>query len=410
VSPDGVFYYFVANLLADGDGYVHPFTRMATATHPPAWPTVLGLPSTIGLDSVLNHQVFACLVGTATVVLVGLAGRVVAGRRVGLIAAVIAAAYPALWVRERELAAETLVFPLTAVIVIVAYRYLRAPRTRTLLALGGVCGVLILTHSALVVLVVLLIPTLVLRTQEAGSRARHLARVAAALGVAGALLLPWAIRNTVRFERPVLMTTNLGLTLRAANCPAAYEGPRLGSFDFDIVRPAAQVAPDGCRWNAGSGDESEQDAAHRRQALAYMREHIGRLPTVVLAREGRTWGLFHPIQQATLERESGEAPLGVYQAGVFAYWVLVPFVILGVVRLWRTSVPLSPLLVSLAAVALVVAVSIGSVRYRAPAEVPIVVLAAVGVDGVWSRLRRRGSRAPRNASTTSSASTSAMSV
>ena len=52
-----------------------------------AWLVVLGAPSVLGLKSWLSHQLFTCLVGTATVFMSGLAGRAAFGRRVGLIAA-----------------------------------------------------------------------------------------------------------------------------------------------------------------------------------------------------------------------------------------------------------------------------------------------------------------------------------
>jgi Dolichyl-phosphate-mannose-protein mannosyltransferase len=409
-SGDGLYYYFAANVLVDGGGFVNPWSGMPTALHPPAWPVVLGPPSLIGLDTLLAHQVFACVVGTATVVLVGLAGREIAGRRVGLLAAAIAAAHPNLWVRERELAAETLVLPLTAVVVILAYRYWRVPHTVTLLALGAACGVLLLAHSAMVLLLVVLVPALVVRAQPDASAARRLARMGAAFGIVGLVLLPWVVRNTVRFERPVFLTTNLGRTLRAGNCPAAYAGERLGWYDLDIVRPVAVVAPGGCAWNGGSGDESEQDARVRNQAIRYIREHAGRVPVVVAAREGRTWGLYRPFQQATFERDFGNGPLGVYQVAVFAHWALAPFAVAGAVRLRSMSLPLFPLLSFLLAVAVIVAATIGSVRYRAPAEVPIVLLAAVGVDAAWERWCRRPSSTPRNASTTSSASAAVSSV
>ena len=260
------------------------------------------------------------------------------------------------------------------------------------------------------VVVFLLIPVVALRAPPGAPPTRRLARLLATLGVAGLVLLPWVARNTVRFERPVLLTTNLGLTLRAANCPAAYEGERLGSFDFDIVRPVTQVAPGGCVWNGGPGDESEQDAAHRRQAVAYTREHVERLPAVVTAHEGRTWGLFRPFQQATWSESSatGRSSFTSSRCSPTGRWCR--WRSSACVRLRRMSVPLAPLLVFFVAVVVLVAATFGAVRYRAPAEVPIVVLAAVGVDGLWSRLRRRGSRAPRNASTTSSASASVMSV
>jgi hypothetical protein len=397
VSGDGLFYHGAANLLADGHGYVNPWSGLPTATHPPAWPLLLSVPSAIGFDSLLAHQVAACVVGTATVALVGLTGRLIAGGRVGLIAAAIAAAYPNLWVRERELAAETLIFPLAAIGLALAIQYRRAPRMGTLLALAAICGVLVLVHAAMVLLLIVLVPALVLRAPPGASMPRRWVCLLAALGVVGVVLLPWVIRNAVRFERPVLLTTNTGLTLRAANCPAAYEGERLGSFDLDIVRPPATVPPGGCVWDAGPDDESEVDAWFRDRALAYARGHAERVPAVVAAREGRTWGLFRPLQQARLEREFGNGPLGVYRAAVFAYWVLLPFAIAGAVRLRRRCVPLLPLVSFLVVVAAAVGLTFGSVRYRAPAEVTIAVLAAVGIEAVWAHrawLRSPSATAP----------------
>jgi 4-amino-4-deoxy-L-arabinose transferase-like glycosyltransferase len=410
VSGDGAFYFFAAHVMVDGGGYVNPWNGIPTAAHPPAWPVLLGLPAGMGLDTLLSHQVFACLIGTTTVVLVGLAGRVVAGGRVGLLAAAIAAAYPNMWVRERELAAETLVLPLAAVAVALAYRYWRAPRMVTLSALGAVCGVLILVHSATALLLVFLVLPLVARARSQAPAARRWAHLAAVLAVAGAVLMPWVVRNMVRFERPVLLTTNFGLAIHSANCPRAYEGERIGSHDPDAVRPYAEVPPGGCDSYTGRGDESEIDVALRARGFAYTREHVERLPVVVAAREGRTWGLFRPFQQAALEREFGNGPLWVYQVAVFAFWALAPFAVVGALRLRRTTVPLFPLLSFLVAVAVVVAMTFGAVRYRAPAEVPIVVLAAAGLDAAWTRLRDRGSSTARNASTTSAASASVMSV
>jgi hypothetical protein len=410
VSGDGGFYFAAANLMVDGGGYVNPWNGIPTAAHPPAWPVLLGLPALMGLDSLLPHQVFACVVGTATVVIVGLAGRAVAGRRVGVLAAAITAAYPNMWVRERELAAETLLLPLAAVAIALAYRYWRSPRLVTLLALAAVCGLLVLVHSGTALLFVFLVPPLVARAPAPVPAARRLAHLAAAFGVAGAVLLPWVVRNTTRFERPVLLTTNFGLTFHSANCPRSYEGERIGSYDPDAVRPYAAVPPGGCNSYTGPGDESEIDAALRARGLEYMREHVDRVPAVVAAREGRTWGLFRPFQQARLEREFGNGPLWVYEVAAFAYWALVPFAVVGALRLRRASVPLFPLLSFLAAVSVGVAMSFGAVRYRALAEVPVVVLAAVGVDALWGRVRRGASIEARNASTTSSASSPVMSV
>jgi 4-amino-4-deoxy-L-arabinose transferase-like glycosyltransferase len=403
-SLDGVYYHYAANLLVDGGGYANPWSGVPTAQHPPGWPVLLGLPSLVGLDSVLAHQVFACIVGTVTVLLVGWAGRVIGGDRVGVVAAALAAANPNMWVRERELLAQTLVFPLVAVAVALAYRYWREPRAVTLTALGGVCGLLALVHASLALLLLLLLPLVSLCASSSFTRAPRLRNLVAALSIASVVILPWAVRNTVRFERPVLLTTSFGVNLRVGTCPAGYFGERIGSHDPDIWLPPQEVGPGRCSFDVTSANEAVQDSEFRTQALAYMRENVGRVPLVAAARQGRIWGVFRPFQTAALDQEFGLGPLGVYHAGLAFYWVLIPFAIAGAFRLRRSGVPLLPLLPFFIVAAGTAAIAFGTFRYRAPAEVPVVVLAALGVDVLWRRRRSHDSLEPRDDSTTSPAS------
>jgi 4-amino-4-deoxy-L-arabinose transferase-like glycosyltransferase len=409
-SQDGLYYHFAANVLVDGRGFVNPWEGGPIGQHPPAWPVLLGLPSLVGLDGLLAHQVFACIVGTVAILLVAMAGRAMLGARVALVAAALAAANPNMWVRERELLGQTLVFPLTAVALVLAYRYWRTGRSLTLAAVGGVCGLLALVHASLALLLAMLLPILALRAAPGLSLARRLRQLVAALSVAILVLLPWIVRNTVQFDRPMFLTTTLGLNLRVGTCPAGYYGERIGSHDPDMWRPRGAVGPDQCGYDAASRNEVEQDDVFRADALAYMRENAGRVPIVAAARQGRIWGVFRPFQTARFDQEFGGGPLSVYQAGVVFYWALLPVAVVGAWRLRRSPVSTAPLLPFFAVAAASAAIAFGTFRYRAPAEVPIVLLAAVGVDALWTRLRSHDRRADRNASTTSSDSASVMSV
>ena len=70
---------------------------------------------------------------------------------------------------------------------------------------------------------------------------------------------------------------------------------------------------------------------------------------------------------------------------------MLPFAIGGAVVLRRRGGVLSPLLAVIATVALTVATTFGSSRYRAPADVTIALFAAVGGDAVLRMWSRRGS-------------------
>jgi 4-amino-4-deoxy-L-arabinose transferase-like glycosyltransferase len=407
-SDDGGYYHVAANLLVDGGGFVNPWSGTPTGQHPPAWPVLLALPSAGGFDSLLAHQVFAAIVGTATVALVGVAARAIAGTRVGLIAAGVAAVNPNLWVRERELLGQTLVFPLVALTLVLAYRYWRAPRPVTLVAVGAMCALLALVHASLALLIALLLPLLGLAPSGL-SRASRLKQLGAALGVAIVVLLPWVVRQTVRFERPTFLTTTLGLNLRIGTCRAGYYGDRIGSSDPNMWLPLADEGSDQCGIDRTLETEPEQDDEYLAQALTYIRDNMGRVPIVAAARQGRMWGVFRPLQTATFEQEFGGGPLVVHHAGVVFYWALVPFAVTGALHLRRSGVALLPMLPFFVVAVAAAAIAFGTYRYRAPAEVPIVIFAAVGISRLWARVADHA-KAARGASTAPTAPASVMSV
>jgi hypothetical protein len=66
--------------------------------------------------------------------------------------------------------------------------------------------------------------------------------------------------------------------------------------------------------------------------------------------------------------------------GLFTYWLLLVPAVAGIVALRRRRRAVYPLLAFVATVVVTVAVVYGETRYRAAAEVPLVLLAAVGID------------------------------
>src|SRR5215207_6490271 len=158
IGGDARYYHEAANLLADGDGFVHPFylddgRRVPGADHPPAYQVALALPSLLGLDSVRDHQLFSALLGTLTVGLVGLAGRQVAGRRVGLVAAVITALYPDVWLNDGALMSETLALLAGVLVVMAAYWCWESPSGRRFALVGAAVGFATLARAEAALLV-----------------------------------------------------------------------------------------------------------------------------------------------------------------------------------------------------------------------------------------------------------------
>jgi hypothetical protein len=218
------------------------------------------------LDPYINWQRSTnTLVGIITIPLIALVARRVAGRRVAVIAAVLAAVYPNLWMNDSLVMAES-VSTLCAVLALwAALRHHDRFDWRSALLCGAAVGVAALARSELL----LLAPLFAL----IGLRSRPFrtwAPQAVLVGVSAiAMMVPWAAFNLTRFDSPVLITTNEGNTLDGANCDETYYGPNIGGWSIgcvldDIDRPGE--------------DASERSRRQREEALTYVSDNRGRVP------------------------------------------------------------------------------------------------------------------------------------
>jgi len=381
IGGDAYYYHRAANLLADGKGFVHPYAydkaiSMPGADHPPGWILVLSLPSLLGFDTILSHQLVGCLVGTGTIALLGITGRRIAGERVGLIAAGVGAIYPGLWLPDATLMSESLALLCGTLVILTAYQAWERPSARRFALVGGAIGLATLARAEAFMLVGLLVlPLAAWVPKVSGARAR-LGRFALGAGAFVLVVSPWVVANLIRFEEPATLSTQMGPTLEAAYCDDTFYGHNLGSWSLDCITD----------W--GDRDRSVLDRLSRQNAIDYLDEHRGRLPRVMAARVLRTFNLAHVSDQVNFDWFAEARPIDASWAAVGSFWVLGLAAIGGVVVLRRRGVPSFPLLSTVANVMITVLVFYGSTRFRAPAEPAIVLLAAVAFDAAIRRLRR----------------------
>ena len=371
---DSIYYLVQSDALLAGRGFARPFTMLANADHPPLTTLVI-TPATwlFGITTdVLAQRLTMAIVGTTAVVVIGLLGRAVAGPRVGLAAAAIAAVYPNLFMNDGIVMAESLAALTVALALLATYRLRESGSLRTAALLGVGCGLAALARAELV----LLAPGLALPLLLGGNRPawREWMRPVLTVGAVTALVVsPWVVRNLVVFEEPALLSTGDGLVLLGANCDDTYRGSRLGYWSIECAGGSPKRA-----------DAAVLASKKRDAALDYVGDHLGRVPVVVAARVGRVWSVFRPVQTAEFSEVEGR-PHAAALGGLIMYWVLVPFALGGIAVLRRRRIAIWPLLVPAALVTVIAAFGYGTLRFRVPAEVSIVVLASVALDAWWRR-------------------------
>lgn len=375
---DYFFYNGSANLLADGEGFVNPYSLAVgpakpSAEHPPLWTFVLSVTSFLGGNGFTAHKLTGCLVGSLAIVPIGLLAKRVGGDRAGLIAAGLAAVYPTFVAADGSLMSETLYGFLIAFALLAAYRLRDSGRLSAAAGLGAMLGLAALTRTeALLFIPFLALPVAV---GAGGGLRRWAPRFAVVAVAAGLVIVPWTVRNWISLGDPVPVSVNGDAVLAGANCDQVYSGPDTGLWTVQ------------CAFRDEGVSEPEQGRLWRRRGIDYAFDHADRLPMVLTVRALRVWDFWQPVRQTQSE---GRHRL-LQGAGTGVYFLLLPLVLAGGVILRRRRETLVVMAVPFVVVTLAAMAGWGLPRFRQAAEVAIVVLAAVAIEALVTRYGQRRS-------------------
>ena len=255
---DPFFYTVFGEQIAQGRGYAL-FSGEPTAFYPVGYPAVLG-----GVFWLMHHTpipdsparligFFQLVLGVATVALVFAVARRLYDEATGLVAAAVVALWPNLIFHTAVALSETVFnFLVMCAVLVMVWRPWGRLRTGQLVLFGALVGV-----SALVRPISLLfLPVALFAWRRAGFAWRpSLERLVVVALVAGATIAPWTIRNIVRMNSPVIISTNLGEDLCMSRHPRATGGFKLDDYcyqGFDrYKRPEYEIRKDhGARGRA----------------------------------------------------------------------------------------------------------------------------------------------------------------
>lgn len=376
---DGVWYNAEAQILAGGHGYLDPGQyiwgglHQATAQHPPLFPFVLSLVGRLGYESVLANQVTLAAVGTAAIVVVGFLGRAVAGPRVGVIAAALAAVSPTIWQYDVRVLSEGLLVLTLSLFFWAVYRFWDEPGLFRAAVVGVTLAAATYTRAEIVLLGLVVVVPIAVWNPRISGRARRVGLVVAAGMVTLLLMAPWTIRNVTSFDRLVLFSNN-DAVVGGANCAPVYYGDDIGSWNGTCHTAGLEHVP----------DQSRLFGELRHRGIVYASDHLDRLPIVAAARVGRVWEVYQPLQGLGSEARNKK----VWVASTLTFYLLAGLGLIGAIQLRRSRRLVWPLAVMAPFVTVLAIATYGIVRLRMPLDIALLVLAAVPIERFLTRSRR----------------------
>lgn len=381
--PDQREYLELARNLLAGRGlqFFDPrFGQSIYAGRAPLYPIFL----TMCGANVHVARALQALIDSSSIAAVWLLARRWLRTRAALVAALFVACNPFLIYFSALILSETLFTALLVWGMALLPRRSLLPRVAALLMLG--LGVLDRPETiALPALLAMAMPA-----RSPAIRRRPLAAAAAALVVTLVLLLPWALRNRLNpsLHHWVFTSTNRGITLYDGFNPWAT-----GASDQRFVQAMPQLR---------TMNEIERDNYLSRQAGTFIADHPARAAKLTILKVLRTWS---PIPLSAEYRKSW-----LFMIAGLAYWLpLMAMTAAAVAGMILRPPPLSPLptgqrgpnfssgaaiycLLPALYFTVVHGMSVGSLRYRLPADPPMAVVAASCIATPMSRRSRLGRR------------------
>ena len=350
-----------------------------TVGRAPAWPTVIAIIYYIAGPQNLYARYFLCLLGAGTCVLLYLLASALFGRRIGIIAGILAALYPGLFIYDGWLYSESLYTFLLVASIYGLYQLQRSAQTRWAVLTGVLLGLLSLTRpNGIAVIALALVWLLIIGKIFHWSWRSILKNAALLLIIPGILIAPWTARNYTIAHAFIPIAIGDGTVLAGAYNdlvlpPSDVQGQWVSAIR---THPAIAKAYGVC---SDAVCDTKRDTALKQSAAQWALQHKRILPTLV--------GL-HFIKMWTPITPEADLPMNQFPHRATSQFLVtlletvsIPLFLIAAFGLWATRRKWRDLVFVYFIIALTIVQCLyfyGSSRFRAPIE-PLVLLFVAGV-------------------------------
>jgi 4-amino-4-deoxy-L-arabinose transferase-like glycosyltransferase len=381
-------YLTLAASLADGRGFAT--AGGPTSLRPPLYPAfIAGVWTVTGTRSLQAVRVAQFGLALLTTLVVYVLARDLFGHRAALWGAAVACFYPSLLVSNYLALTEVLFALLIAMAIWASVRLVMTGSAWAAAAAGALFGLAALTRS--VVYPFPLVMAVIVAIGVKASPVRRMVLAALLVVTAGAVLAPWAVRNTRLQGVPVLVDTMGGMNLRMGN----YEHTPLSRM-WDAVSMSGAKSwviglpspPGGSQWSEG-----QKERWARSEAVSFMLAHPGLTLKRSLVKVGDFWALerdFIAGVEQGLYTPNPIVTVLVFGAITLSYPLVLFFALFGIARLRGGDWPAAWLpLVLVVFVCALHGLVFGHPRYRLPLMPLVGIYAGAALSSLSAPVRAR---------------------
>jgi hypothetical protein len=364
------------------------YPNIPTTVRPPLYPLFMANVYIIGGIDPLHVRLALSFIGAFTCLLVAGITRILMGQRVAILAGLIAATYPQLFIWDAFLYSESLAIFFFALCCYLAMRLSKRHRWWVWLSVGLIFGLaaLVRPNGVYALLAVIAVVALGVALRELTWRQGAVQVAALTFGCILALL-PWTVRNYIDTGGAIVpFTTVTGIVVAGSYNDLSFRDPaNVGVWVNPLRVPADAPTMERFPVICDARCEVARSKASTQLGVHWAETHIADLPLLMYRRMKQFW---HP------DSPPGEAGMPIWRPFAIVYPTLVILLAwLGAFAalLRRQREALMPLLFAASVVAGGL-LFYGTPRMRAPMEPMIVVFAAVGLATLLELLWRAVTR------------------
>ena len=380
---DSAFYHTIGlHLLNEHCFCLEPY--ISTAYRAPLWPFIIAGISTVLGPNDYFARVFLSLIGSGTCVLIYLFARDLFGWRIGVLAGVVAAIYPELYIYDGWLYTESLFTFLLLAVCYVLYRLQRAPQGnwRLWITCGVLLGLLSLTRpNGIIVIGLFIVWAIIMVWQKLLSWRPAAKGVLATTLIALVFIVPWTARNYLVSHTFIPVATGDGTVLLGAYNDEVLKTPAFAGSWINPLKSRPDVTKPFPLYTCTPPCEVVRESVYKDAALQWMRDHISIMPHLLLSHFVNMWQPDTHEADLPTDRFPNQrsTQLVLEMMKTFPIVIFILAALGFTVTLWRWR----ELLFIYLMIVLTIAQGIifyGSARFRAPIE-PMLILLAAGA--IW---------------------------